>query len=346
MTSGELGLESIYWVLTWICHRTCAHCYDDRFRPYSAIERDRMLAQSQAALPSLIDNLPGSMRYLDGEQPQVGRIILAGGELLLDDVREQLLYPTLTRLRARYLDRGGVRLVIQTTGDIVRAEHLAALRQRGVWMVSVSGIDAHHQGYEREDKRAALVERLTRLFEDQGYVAFERSVAPVTGGVPAGEAGPFYLFFGATPGSWIGKLWPRGRAWEGGLSTATIEDNFCDAWSGGRGFLDVGRAGSEVAIDPSGEVFPCCLKTRAPIGSIAREPLTQILARLRGNPVYEAISAGRPERMGIAQGWSEAEFLARSRTQLPDGRTYENRCIGCDRFHEDVLAPQLVQLRR
>jgi len=27
-------MQSLYWVLTWACHRKCAHCYDDRFRPY------------------------------------------------------------------------------------------------------------------------------------------------------------------------------------------------------------------------------------------------------------------------------------------------------------------------
>jgi hypothetical protein len=28
------------------------------------------------------------------------------------------------------------------------------------------------------------------------------------------EADPVYTFFGATPDLWIGKLWPRGRAWQ------------------------------------------------------------------------------------------------------------------------------------
>ena len=28
------------------------------------------------------------------------------------------------------------------------------------------------------------------------------------------EEGPLFSFFGATPESWIGKLWPRGRAWQ------------------------------------------------------------------------------------------------------------------------------------
>jgi shikimate kinase len=27
-------LESIYYVLSWACHRRCRHCYETRFRPY------------------------------------------------------------------------------------------------------------------------------------------------------------------------------------------------------------------------------------------------------------------------------------------------------------------------
>jgi len=35
-----------------------------------------------------------------------------------------------------------------------------------------------------------------------------------------GDAGVYYHYFGATPDSWIGPLWPRGRAFENDLSTA------------------------------------------------------------------------------------------------------------------------------
>ena len=27
-------MESIYYVMSWACHRKCVHCYEDRFRPY------------------------------------------------------------------------------------------------------------------------------------------------------------------------------------------------------------------------------------------------------------------------------------------------------------------------
>jgi hypothetical protein len=49
--------------------------------------------------------------------------------------------------------------------------------------------------------------------------------------------------------------------------------------------------------------------------------------------------------MGLAYGWSEAKFLAASRTTTPKGEAYQNLCIGCDRFHEQVLGPVLEAAR-
>ncbi len=159
------------------------------------------------------------------------------------------------------------------------------------------------------------------------------------------QPGPLFSFFGATPESWIGKLWPRGRAWENGLSTATAADNFCNRWSGGLNFLRHGEAGSEVSIEPDGSVYPCCLKTKLPLGNLTEEKLVDILESLRGDPVYEAVNAGEPERMGLAHGWSVEEFRRKSHTTDPKGRPYANPCIGCDRFHEEVLAPRIAAAR-
>ena len=35
---------------------------------------------------------------------------------------------------------------------------------------------------------------------------------------------------------------------------------------------------------------------------------------------------GHPERMGLAHGWSEARFIARSRTTTPHGRAATRTC--------------------
>jgi hypothetical protein len=196
-------------------------------------------------------------------------------------------------------------------------------------------MDAFHEGFETEAARDKLKRKLTEMFEARGMQPSGR-----LGARPVDEAlgMPTFSFFGATPDSWIGPIWPRGRAHENELSTATLANNFCNAWSGGLNFLQYRHSGSEVSIEPNGNVYPCCLKTRAPVGSVAERPLEEILEGRIGNPVYEAISMGHPERMGLAHGWTVEKFLEKSRVTLPSGRVYQNLCVGCDRFHEEVLS--------
>ena len=333
-------MESIYWVMSWLCHRTCRHCYEDRFRPYYGRELEAVAEEARRNFPQVIAHLPQAMTYRDGGDVRVGSVILAGGEILLDPIRESVLYPALEGLWQKYHGSGGVKLIVQTTGDVLRPKIVGELRDLRVWTISVSGIDEYHEGLETEPARARLREKLTALLEAGGFEHF----APVAGEArDAQDDGRYYHFFGATPDLWIGKLWPRGRAWTEGLSTATMADNFCAQWSGGRNFLELGRKGSEVSIEPNGDVYPCCLKTKRPVGNLLSEPLESILGRLRGNPVYEAINAGEPDRMGLEHGWTVEKFREKSRVTLPDGREYENLCIGCDRFHEEVMP--LVQIK-
>ncbi|MCU0983980.1 MAG: SPASM domain-containing protein [Acetobacteraceae bacterium] len=96
-----------------------------------------------------------------------------------------------------------------------------------------------------------------------------------------------------------------------------------------------------MSIEPDGAVYPCCLKTKLPIGNLTEEGLIEILDSLAGDPVYEALNAGQPQRMGLAHGWSVETFIEKSRTTDPKGRPYANLCIGCDRFHEEVLKPRI-----
>lgn len=337
-------MESIYYVITWLCHRTCAHCYEDRFRPYHGNQLGQVVGDSQRLFQRIIDNLPERHTYLDLEdlneqgQPRekVGRIILAGGEVLLEPVRQTLLFPILNGIHSRYRSNGGVKLFVQTTGDVLNERILDELLEHHVWHVSVSGIDSFHAGLEQEGTRRRLVDKLTALFESRGM----RESARI-----AQEAGEedmshrYFSFFGATPDSWIGSLWPRGRAALNELSTAALKDNFCNRWSGALNFLQYRYNGSEVSIEPDGNVYPCCVKTKAPIGNVAEEKLEIILQRLVGNPVYEALSMGHPERMGIAHGWTVEKFIEKSAVTLPSGKVYQNLCVGCDRFHEEVLIP-------
>ena len=133
-----------------------------------------------------------------------------------------------------------------------------------------------------------------------------------------------------------GRAAARGRT---ACRTATLADNFCNRWSGGLNFLRHAYNGSEVSVEPDGAVYPCCIKTKLPIGSLLEDNLIDILDSLAGVPAYEAITMGHPERMGLAHGWSEEEFIAASRTTTPNGTPYQNLCIGCDRFHERGAGP-------
>lgn len=344
-------MESIYYAMCWACHRKCKHCYEDRFRPYVRGELERVVAEAEANGPRIVANLPEDMTFLDLDSPdpdapegyvrKIGRIIVSGGEVLVEPARMRVLYPTLERLRDRY-GPGGVKLVVQTTGDLLTPAILDDLLARGVWMISVAGMDDFHVGMEGK-KRVPLMDRLAAMFERAGV---ERSGLRTDRRKWQDEPGPLYSFFGATPDAWIGKIWPRGRAWTNDLSRATITDNFCNAWSGGLNFLNHRYSGSEVSIDPAGDVYPCCLKTRVPIGNLVEERLIDILDSLVGVPAFEAIAMGHPERMGLAYGWDVGTFIERSHTRTVGGQDYRNLCIGCDRFHEEVLAPVIADLRR
>ena len=336
-------MESLYYVLAWACHRRCVHCYEPRFRPYVRDAMRGVVEEAKATFPKVLANLPEEFSYLDLAAPEEtpegyarkpGRIILAGGEPLVSPVREEVLYPALEAIGEKWAGQG-VKVIVQTTGDLVTPAIVEALLARGVWMISCAGFDDFHVGMEG-GKRVPLELRLREMFEAAGMTEAKAA---------EDQAGPVYGLFGATEDAWIGKLWPRGRAWENSLSTATIEDEFCNAWSGGLNFLRRGFSGSEVSIDPNGDVFPCCLKTKRALGNLTEERLEDILDSLAGRPEFEAINAGRPERMGIVHGWDVARFLEASRTTKPDGTPYRNLCIGCDRFHEAVLGPVIDAVR-
>ncbi len=344
-------MESLYYVLSYVCHRRCAHCYEDRFRPYHGAALTQQLERNLADMPRIVDHLPARLRYRDRQAPNPdgslpehpGRIILAGGEVLHPALRQALTYPAIERIAARYHGQG-VRIIIQTTGDLLDDAIVESLLSRGVFMISVASLDAYHIGLDTPEAQARLREQLERLFHRHGLRPSGHQAAQ--GQTWLSEDGPTYSFFGATPDSWIGKLWPRGRAWQNSLSRATLSDNFCAAWSGGRGFLDHGFDGSEVSIDPGGDVYPCCLKTRRPLGNLVEEPLIEILDSLAHDPVFRAIHDGTPQKMGLPLGISESAFLSACHTQTPGGLPYANLCIGCDRLFEDTLGSRLAERRQ
>src|SRR5262245_48736298 len=113
-------MQSIYWVLTWACHRKCRHCYDDRFRPYRHDELERVVGEGRAVYEAIIANLPDDLTWVSERTGERERtvLVLAGGELLIDGVREELFHPVLEALDRRY---GSTmpKISIQTTGDVL-----------------------------------------------------------------------------------------------------------------------------------------------------------------------------------------------------------------------------------
>jgi MoaA/NifB/PqqE/SkfB family radical SAM enzyme len=342
--------------MSWACHRRCPHCYDDRFRPYVRDDLSAVIGEGQAAYEAILGNLPDDMSYLDTDGSRKPTLlVLAGGEPLIDGFREELFYPLLEAVQRRWPD-APPRISVQTTGDIMKDHHIDEMLDRGVSTIAIASIDDHHVGHQGEGKfrlmdkvRAQMAARGVREVslggekDDRLKPQADAKAAPAPS-KDRGE-GPTFLFFGAQPDLWIGELWPRGRAWANGLSEASYETNFCARWSGGQNFLHYGRAGSEVAIEPDGSVYPCCLKTKAPLGKLTEEPLYAILDDVAKEPAILALNDGDPEAMGLAHGWSREEFRRRAVKTDGKGRAVANVCLGCDAFFEERLGAILRERR-
>lgn len=344
-------MQSIYWVLTWACHRKCKHCYDDRFRPYVRDALTEVVSEGRAAYQRVIDNLPDEMSWRNEKTGRRERtlLVMAGGELLIDGVREELFYPALDAIRARWGEKAP-KISIQTTGDVLTETILDECLARGVESIAIASIDDYHVGMQGE-KKFRFMDEIRALMGSRGVREVSlggekqaRLKAPDLSRQPKpGE--PTFLFFGAQEDLWIGELWPRGRAWANGLSNAGYDVNFCSRWSGGRNFLKMGEAGSEIAIEPDGSIYPCCLKTKSALGSLAEERLEDILTSVATLPAIQALNDGDPERMGEHDGVSREDFRKLSVATDGTGREMANMCLGCDRYFEAKLGKQLQALR-
>lgn len=294
-------MDSLYWVLSRNCNNQCSHCYN-----YSQPGGPGLSHDVAAAC---VGHLP------DPRDVPVGRIILSGGEPL---VWPDLLAHALDLLHERYGD--STPLWIQTNGDQLDEAMLDFLLEHHVARIDVSSMDAFHAG-----NTPGRQETLTQLFESRGMH-----------GASDEPAGPAYAFWGANPDTWIGAVWPRGRA-RHAISKATPEDRFCAEWSGAIRFLDYSRDGSEVNIQLS-DVYPCCPMTIGALGDLLEEPLITILDRCAGHPVFQSLNRGNPEGMGETMGLSEAYGYARS-------RALGNHCLWCDEFFRRH-APDLLRTPR
>lgn len=101
-----------------------------------------------------------------------------------------------------------------------------------------------------------------------------------------------------------------------------------------------------MAIEPNGSIYPCCLKTKAPLGNLTEESLESILTSVAALPAIQALNDGDPERMGETEGWTREVFKEQSQAKDGLGKDIANMCLGCDRFFEHSLSAQLIELRK
>ncbi len=284
--------ESVYWVFTHNCNLRCAHCYNYSRPGAPTITR----AQAEAVLANLPD--------------ETNRFILSGGEPLVE--LELLLY-LLEAGRERY---PSARVSFQTNGDLLGAPTLRRLLATGLDAIAIASQDAFHP--RPDGKFEALRELMT------GHGMVERTLGDPATRRQRERPAPEFSIWGATPELWVGGIWPRGRAMKHGLAQLLPEVNFCHRWSGALGFLDDGSSMQEIAIQLT-TTYPCCPGTVEPLGDLAEEPLDAMLARHRGDPVWEALNAGDPEAMGVEAGF-DREYAARRIRELG------SVCLWCDEF--------------
>ena len=172
-------MESIYYVVTWLCHRACKHCYEDRFHPYHGAELQSVVAQSQENYRKIIGNFPDRMMYRDGRQSPLagGGFAEKAGTIIFWPAERSSWTPSVrrcciphwiccTKSTAPWVESA---LVVQTTGDLVTEKIVGQLLEHHVWMISVSGHGrVSTWGSRRNRPLSALKAKLTGIFESKG----------------------------------------------------------------------------------------------------------------------------------------------------------------------------------
>ena len=253
------------------------------------------------------------MQIIDNLPERIDRLILSGGEPLAE---RKKLYAILDRLRDRYGETD-MQVMLQTNGDLLTAERLDALLEKGVTRFDIASIDRFHK------HQGARLDVLAELFASRG-VRSERDPLIEKETYLTGHQLSWGAW-GANEDMWLGGNWARGRALEKDIWKRDPEHNFCTILSGARNFLggydDIPQ---EISIQ-LWRINPCCPGTTFPMGDARTEKVADVLARVADHPVFRKLNEGDPWRMGEHLGVTEA--AARERT-----RELENICLYCDEF--------------
>lgn len=300
-------IESIYWVFTQLCNDQCDHCYNN-----SGPRGERMSLQECLAV---VGNLP----------PRADRVILSGGEPLAE---RAILYAILDALRAKY--GPATQIMLQTNGDLLTGAILDELLARGVTRIDIASIDRYHKhaGTRRQllqelfNSRGMSGDDLDPLIEKETYLK---------------QGSASYGFWGATEEMWLGGNWARGRAMEKENWLKDHTHNFCAILSGGRGFLGGTELPQEISIQ-LWKINPCCPGTLHPMGDARTEKVADVLRRVAGSDVFQAINQGDPYGMGQSIGISRTEAMEA-------GAALGNICLWCDHFFQHHFDAQELRPR-
>ena len=202
------------------------------------------MREAERNFPRIVDQ---SSRALDLPRPRrsaAGRLV-PGEDRARHPVRRRVAARSrcasasrtrsIERLRDRYAAQGGVKVVVQTTGDILTDAIVDDLLARGVWMISVASVDDFHVGLEGPAKQQAFVDEADGAVRAARHAA--RRACPrrrATGtrrrARSTASSAPRRIRGSAS----CGRAAARGRT---ACRTATLADNFCNRWSGGLNFL-------------------------------------------------------------------------------------------------------------
>lgn len=291
-------IPSVYWVFTQLCNDTCSHCYN-----LSGPRGERM-------------SLEDSLKIVRHLPDKIDRLILSGGEPLAE---KHLLYEILKAIQEKYGDT--TRVMLQTNGDLLTDKILDQLLSLGVCRFDIASIDRYHthKNNHLSNLRSIFQKRNIPCDNDDNTSYFLQEDIISWG------------YWGATEDLWLGGNWARGRALETNTWTQNPAHNFCAIHSGARNFLgghdDVTQ---EISIQ-LWKINPCCPGTKYPMGDARKDKISEILSKVSSHPVFMALNAGEPLKMGEHLGVSPIE--AEKQTE-----NLKNICLYCDQFFTNHMS--------
>lgn len=286
-------MESLYWVITLKCNDFCDHCYNNSGPKGESIDLQELL--------KVVPNLPS----------QLGRIILSGGE---PTAEMDKLLNVVKALKNRYADK--VPIFLQSNGDLLDARKLKLLLAAGIDRIDITSLDRFHK------HQGSRMDQLRELFLAENMIDDNNPVL----GHEEKKHKKIFAFWGANEDIWLKGNWARGRALDNNLSLKNPDHNFCELWSGAKGFLDDQSEQQEVHIQLY-RVYPCCPTTLYSMGDARNESVTDILNRHKQEETFQVLNRGDVYTLGTEKGLSR-EFIKKRIAELGDV------CLWCDEYFD------------